>query len=232
MIAHRELTKKAKEVLKKKGFSDSEIYEKFWFKNYLVDTVGWNPKRRVAVQYGNCSPRKKKDLERFFDEVICLTIQPQIELSLTTLPMRDALAKMRLVLVKDDDVVLEVPLSRKELPEKFFEDEIGFLEQEFQQFSRLFNALAHENRLRIMQRLIEDDDLTAGFAEFIRDLDLNPKLVWENTRKLSEGGFIEKSEDGRYRCSEFGEASFIMLSFFLRQLRDMLENVEKEVKMV
>jgi hypothetical protein len=133
---------------------------------------------------------------------------------------------MRFALIRENDVMFEVPLAREEWSKDFLENEIGFLEQEFQHFSKLFNALSHENRLRMMRRLIVDEDSTMGFAEFIRDLGLNPKLVWENTRKLSEGGLLEKNENGRYRCSEFGEASFIILNFVLRRLRDIFENVE------
>ena len=52
------------------------------------------------------------------------------------------------------------------------------------------------------------------------------KLVWENARKLSESGLIEKSDNGKYRCSRFGEASFIMLSLVLKHLQEMFESFE------
>ncbi len=225
MSFRQDLIKKAKETLKRKGFADNEIYEEFWFKNYRVDVVGWNPKRKVAVECGYCSPGKKQDLTRFFDEIICLPFHPQVT-PVSAESSRGSLSKMRLVLFKGDGVVFEVPLSREELREEFLENEIGFLEREFRQSSKLFNALSHENRLRMMKLLIKDEDLTVGFADFIHDLGLNPKLVWENTRKLTESGLLEKNENGRYRCSEFGEASFIMLSMVLRHLREMFEHIE------
>lgn len=227
-ISHRDSIKKAKEILKAKGFSDDEIHEEFWFKNYRVDAVGWNPKCKVAVECGFCSIEKKQDLGRFFDEVICLPFKPQAKLisAEPSTPMPNVLAKVRLMLVKDDNVIFEVPFSREEWPKEFLENEMGFMEQEFQQFSKLFDALSHKNRLRMMKLLIENEDLTMGFAEFIRDLGLNPKLVWESTRKLGESGLLEKSGNGRYRCSEFGEASFIMLSLVLRHLREMFESIE------
>lgn len=52
----------------------------------------------------------------------------------------------------------------------------------------------------------------------MRDLSLNPKTVWESTRKLQEGGLLVKSKDGRYRFSEPGQAEFLMLSLALRRL--------------
>ncbi len=216
---NRNLTKKAEKILKEKGFTEDEIFPEFWFKNYRVDAVGWNPRRKVAVECGYCSPEKKKDLERFFDEVICLPHTPQARVP-------SILAKTRLMLVKDENVVFEVPLSIEEWPKEFLENEMKFMEHDLQQFSELFSALSHKNRLKMMKLLIEDEDLTMGFAEFIHDLDLNPKLVWENTRKLSESGLLRKSDNGRYRCSRFGEASFIMLSLALRHLREMFETVE------
>lgn len=204
-VTHQDLVKEAKKILKEKGFADDEIYEEFWFKSYRVDAVGWSSKRKVAVTYGYCSPKKKQDLERFFDEVICLPFKYQIQpvSAEPSTQISSALTKLRLMLVKDDNDILLVPLSREELSKEFSRNELGFVERDLQQFSKLFDALSHKNRLRMMKLLIEDEDLTMGFAEFIRDLNLNPKLVWESTRKLSESGLLKKSDDGRYRCSEF-----------------------------
>jgi DNA-binding transcriptional ArsR family regulator len=219
-MTRQELTDKAKQLLRNQGFRDGEIHEAFWFKDYRVDVVGWNPERRVAVACGHCPARERKDLEKFFDEVICLPLQSQAKPVPVAPPVRNAGGKTRLVLVKDDWVVFDVPLSREGWPRGLLEDGPGDIEQDFEQFSRLFSALSHENRLRMMKLLMEDDNVTMGFADFMRDLDLNPKLVWENTRKLRESGLLEKSENGRYRCSDFGEASFIMFSLVLKRLRE------------
>jgi Mn-dependent DtxR family transcriptional regulator len=72
---------------------------------------------------------------------------------------------------------------------------------------------------------MEMEDKTMSFTGFMRDLDLNPKLVWENARKLREEGLLEKVGRGRYRCSEFGERSFIMMSFVLRRLLNNFEEL-------
>ena len=68
------------------------------------------------------------------------------------------------------------------------------------------------------QHLIEQRQRAINFSDFMKDLDLNPKLVWENTKKLSEGGFLTKIGRGQYRCSAFGESSFLMMSLGLRRL--------------
>lgn len=219
--------RQAKAILEEKGFTNAEIYEKFQLKNHLIDVVGWSPTRRVAIECKPCTPEKTLDLEKFFDEVICLSIDHQTR----TTPHKPArkttnpLANMKLVLTRSNEIVFEVPLSREEWQKNILRDEIAFLEQDFHSFSRLFDALSHRNRLMMMKLLIEEEDLTKGFSEFIRDLDLNPKLVWESTRKLQQCGLLKKGSNGRYHCSEFGEASF-MVNLVLRHLREMFENVE------
>ena len=135
--------------------------------------------------------------------------------------------KLRLLLVKDGEVLFEVPLSVEEWPRERLEDELDDFENEFERFSRLFDALSHKSRLRMMKRLFEDDSLTLGFADFMKDLSLNPKIVWESTKKLRRGGLLEKSEDGKYRCSEQGEAEFLMLSLALRRLLQALEEIKE-----
>jgi Mn-dependent DtxR family transcriptional regulator len=77
----------------------------------------------------------------------------------------------------------------------------------------------------MMTRLFEDNDLTLGFADFMRDLDLNPKIVWEGTRKLREGGLLTKSPDGKYRCSDPAVAEFLMLSLALRLLLKAMDEL-------
>jgi len=135
--------------------------------------------------------------------------------------------KLRLLLAKDGEVLFEIPLSMEDWPRERLAQELASFEREFDQFSKLFHALSHQTRLRMMKRLFEDDDLTLGFAEFMKDLALNPKIVWEGTKKLREGGLLVKSDDGKYQCSEHGEAEFLMLSLALRRLLQVLKRLEE-----
>lgn len=77
----------------------------------------------------------------------------------------------------------------------------------------------------MVTRLLEEDNFTLGFTDFTRELGLNPKIVWQNTKKLCEGGLLEKSKDGKYGFSEVGEAEFLMLSLVLRHLREIFESI-------
>jgi len=135
--------------------------------------------------------------------------------------------KLRLLLVGDSKVLFEMPLSMNDWPKERLENELTSFEEEFDKFSRLFDALSHETRLRMMKRLFEDEDRKIGFGDFMKDLDLNPKIVWESTKKLRASGLLVKSQDGKYRCSELGEAQFLMLSLALRRLLQTMQEFEE-----
>jgi len=135
--------------------------------------------------------------------------------------------KLRLLLAKNNEVLFEIPLSMEDWPRERLAQELASFEREFDQFSKLFQALSHQTRLRMMKKLFEDEDLTLGFADFMKDLALNPKIVWESTRKLREGGLLVRSDDGKYRCSELGQAEFLMLSLALRRLLQVLKRLEE-----
>jgi len=134
--------------------------------------------------------------------------------------------KLKLQLVRDGEVLFEIPLSPTDWSKEQLENELEALEDDFQGFSRIFDALSHDTRLRMMKRLMEEEDRTINFADFMRDLNLNPKIVWENAKKLREGGLLEKVDRGLYRCSDFGQRRFILISFAFRRLIEALEEME------
>lgn len=135
--------------------------------------------------------------------------------------------KLKLQLVRDGEVIFEMPLSPMDWPRKQLENELEAAEEGFPRFSKIFDAFSNETRLRMMRRLLEEEDLTVSFADFMRDLDLNPKLVWENARKLSRGGLLKKTGRGQYCCSDFGQRAFMMMSLVLRHLVETLEELDE-----
>ena len=134
--------------------------------------------------------------------------------------------KFKLQILRDDEVIFEMPLSHGDWERERLENELETLESDFQRYSKIFNALSNETRLMMMKQLLERKNRVINFTEFMRDLDLNPKLVWENTRKLREGGLVVKVGRGRYRCSRFGETGFMTISLILRQLLESLEEFD------
>jgi Mn-dependent DtxR family transcriptional regulator len=105
--------------------------------------------------------------------------------------------------------------------------DLDAFEANFTRYSKLFTVLSNETRLMMMKQLIEKKNRTINFTKFMKELNLNPKLVWENTKKLRESGLVVKVGRGRYRCSEFGETSFMMMSLAFRRLLQALENMEE-----
>jgi len=133
---------------------------------------------------------------------------------------------LKLQLIQDGKILFEMPLSPTDWPKDTLENEFKATEDSFKQFSRIFDALSHETRFRMMRCLVEEQDRTMSFADFMKDLDLNPKIVWENSKKLEEGGLLEKTGRGRYSCSDFGQV-FIMMSLAFRRLMDSLEEIDE-----
>ncbi len=134
--------------------------------------------------------------------------------------------KLKLQLVRNGDVIFEIPLSPTDWPTGQLEDELEAFEADFHRFSKIFDALSHVTRLRMMKRLMEKKDRTMNFADFMRDLDLNPKIVWANAKKLRDGGLLEKVDRGKYRCSESGQTRFILINLALRHLIEAQEEME------
>jgi len=230
---HLNLVERAKEILRERRFREEEIHEEFWFKNYRIDVVGWSTEKKIAIECGFSSSRKREELKKFFDEVLYLPYEivmplksPEGEsLEPSNLSSIGRYTGLKLSLMKDSDVLFEIPLCMEDWPKDRLKNELTSFETEFDQFEKLFDALSHGTRLRMMKRVFEDNDLTLGFADFVRDLNLNPKLVWEGTRKLREGGLLTKSPDGKYRCSDPAVAEFLMLSLALRRLLKAMEEL-------
>jgi len=133
---------------------------------------------------------------------------------------------LKLQLVRDGHVIFEVPISITEWPKDRLEDELESIEESLHRFSEIFDALSNETRIRMMRELLMRENASVRFADLMQDLDLNPKIVWENLGKLSRCGFLEKTGRGKYRCSEFGQRAFMLMGLALRRLLEIVEEIE------
>jgi len=59
---------------------------------------------------------------------------------------------LKLQLVKDGHVIFEVPMSITEWSRETLENEMNSIEEDFQRFSRIFDVLSNETRIRMMRR--------------------------------------------------------------------------------
>jgi len=134
---------------------------------------------------------------------------------------------LKLQLVRDGRVIFEVPVSITEWPKNLLENELESIEENLQRFSEIFDALSNETRIRMMTRLLMEENTPVRFAELMQDLDLNPKIVWENLGKLSRCGFLQKAGRGKYRCSEFGQRAFLLMGLALRRMLEIIEEIEE-----
>jgi len=130
---------------------------------------------------------------------------------------------LKLQLVRDGHVIFDVPISITEWPKEVLENELESIERDFQRFLKIFDALSNETRIRMMMKLLMEEDASVRFADLMQDLGLNPKIVWENLGKLSQCGFLEKTGRGRYRCSEFGQKAFMLMGLAMRHLLEIIE---------
>ncbi len=135
--------------------------------------------------------------------------------------------KYKIQLVGDEQVLFEIPLCPLDWSKEELENEFKATEESFGRFSRIFDALSHETRLRMMTKLLEERDCRMTFTRFMHELNLNPKIVWENSRKLEEGGLLEKTGRGQYSLSDFGQKAFMMMSITLHRLMKSLEEIEE-----
>ncbi len=129
---------------------------------------------------------------------------------------------LKLQLVRNGEILFEIPLSQKNLPKQQFLYELEAMEERIQRMSRIFDALSNETRLKMMRKMLQDNS-TTRFADFMQDLDLNPKLVWDNVRKLRNGGLLNKTARGEYQCSELGKKTFVMMNLALKYLLEEIE---------
>ena len=129
------------------------------------------------------------------------------------------------MLVEDGRVLLELPLSARGWDRDELRRELDGLDRDLERFARLFGALSNAGRMRMMRALFEEFDRPFAFTELMNELGMNPKLVWDSTRRLRRIGLIEKDADGRYRPTRAGEVQFLMVSIALRRLLQILEEL-------
>jgi predicted transcriptional regulator len=131
---------------------------------------------------------------------------------------------LKLLLVRNDEIIMELPLSTEAWAQDTLQQELNAFEDEMERFTKLFDALSHRTRLKMVKRLFEQDDDSLGFTDFTRELGLNPKIVWQNAKKLCDGGIMRKGQNGKYGFSETGKAQFITVSLVLKHLQEIFDN--------
>jgi hypothetical protein len=130
---------------------------------------------------------------------------------------------LKILLVKDGKTIFELPLTPALWSCKKLKKELQ--ELDFEYFLKLFHALSNIYRLKMMMKFFEEYGLMLSFSDFMKEFNLNPKVVSENIKKLQECNLLEKSRNGKYKCSRVGEIEFLLISIALnRVLKFIYEN--------
>jgi DNA-binding transcriptional ArsR family regulator len=126
---------------------------------------------------------------------------------------------LRLLLMRDSEVLCEVPLT----PSHCSKDE---LEAELDDFRRrlfkTYSIMLNENRVRMLRSLMEEEDSTLNFKELMEDLKMNPKIIREHAMRLSDAGFLETPARGRYHLSNAGRVLFMVAGPALLRIFDTI----------
>lgn len=136
---------------------------------------------------------------------------------------------LKLMLVEDGRTLLELPLSARSWDTGELRRELEGLEDHMDAMSEMFRALSNTTRMRMMRTLFESRGHNMAFTELMRELETNPKIIWDSTRRLSRTGLIEKDDEGMYRPTRQGEAQFLMVGIAMRHMLQILREMQ-EVK--
>ena len=108
------------------------------------------------------------------------------------------------------------------------QDALDNIRQQTQELFKTYSALLNENRMRMLKSLMEDEDWTVSFKEFMNRLDMNPKNVREHVLKLSEAGFLDTIGRGKYHLSDIGSRMFMAAGpAFLKISRILQEELDQ-----
>jgi len=132
---------------------------------------------------------------------------------------------LKLMLVEDGKVLLEMPLSMKSWDRRELKQELDGFDEQIESMSGLFRVLSNEGRMRMMSAFFESEDRNMAFTQLMNELGMNPKLIWDSTKRLSRSGLIEKDDEGRYLPTREGEAQFLVLGVAMRHIMQILREM-------
>jgi len=132
---------------------------------------------------------------------------------------------LKLIIEDEGKVILEVPLSPDDWHRRELVREVDQLRRDARRNVKFYEAFSNDNRVRMLHSLLECENHTLTFKEFMTDLGLNPKTIRENAVKLQNIGFIESPSRGEYRLSKRGQLCFMMTVIAMRR---MLQTIRED----
>jgi len=118
---------------------------------------------------------------------------------------------LRIQLVKDDEVICELPLKPEEWEPQALERELRQIELNVVRMQRIHRILSNETRIRMLCEMARGS--RRRFSELMEEVDANQKVISESLRGMLENDLIEKVQDRPrvlyYALSPLGFASFL-----------------------
>lgn len=139
---------------------------------------------------------------------------------------------LKLQLVRNDEVVLEVPLDVNNRDPDEVRNLLGMAERDIERAHEIHGIFASRTRMRMLDEMVRNFD--RRFSELMEALDANQKIVSENLDRLREAGLVQRvaraPRDVHYIPSRLGFASLLTSAAMCRILDEIAEEIEKEVK--
>jgi hypothetical protein len=135
---------------------------------------------------------------------------------------------LKLIIEDDGKVLLEIPLSPDDWQRRELMREVDQLRRDVRRNVQFYEAFTNANRIRMLHRLLERENHTLKFKEFMTDLGLNPKIIRENAVKLQNIGFVDSPRRGEYRLSKRGQLCFMMTVVAMRRTLQVIREEHPE----
>jgi len=132
---------------------------------------------------------------------------------------------LRVQLIKDGKVLLDLPLQPEEWTREELAQELDSLIGNLTRIQEIHNVLSNETRFRMMCEMARSSD--SRFSELMEKVDANQKVVSESLRRMVDRSMIYRVErhprEVHYLLSRLGFASFITC-LTMRRIIEELDN--------
>jgi DNA-binding HxlR family transcriptional regulator len=99
---------------------------------------------------------------------------------------------LKIQLVEDGKVLLEMSLERETWGKEALESELVGFESTLEEVAEMHDIFSNQMRTRMLCEMIRSSD--RRFSEFMEILDANQKIVSENLRRMVKNGLVERIE--------------------------------------
>ena len=130
---------------------------------------------------------------------------------------------LKVQLVKDGKVIVEVSLEREEWEQEELESELREFESTLDITTEMHSIFSNKVRTRMLCEMVRTSD--RHFSEFMNTLDANQKIVNENLKRMVKNRLVTrvKSEQGgvHYSATDLGFASTLACMMLSRVLDEL-----------